>query len=135
MQVFVRLHEDDARGGVVGKAVLKQQVNEVCHEEDYERHGRTEETYTAARTDILVVDIVHHIKDAQRASKENHGKAEDEHPRVEQGIKTMRGISPMTDDWSERCAVDEVLLFYNKVAAFKKSSYGAAEEQRAKYAV
>lgn len=101
VEVLQGLHEDDAGLGVVGVAVLQQQVDEVGDEEDEEGHGCTDETDGATRTDVLVVDVVHDVEDAQRACQEDDGEAEDEHPGVEQGVEAVAGVGPVTDDGSQ----------------------------------
>ena len=88
MQIFVGLHKDGAVV-VVCKAVLQEQMNQIGHEEHHEDHGRACQLVTTAREDVLIIDVVPDIKDAQSASQEQHGQTKHENPRIEQGVKTM----------------------------------------------
>ncbi len=61
VQVFHWLHEDDARGGVFGKAVLQEGADEEG-EEEHEERGRVHgELWPDAGTDGLVGDVVVYI--------------------------------------------------------------------------
>ena len=126
MQILQRLHEDDARSRVISIAVLQQQMNEISHEKNDERHRRTQQANTSPATYILVSNVVHYIKDAQRASKEHHGATENQDPGVEQRIKPMRGVSPTADDRSERTGIDKILFGNDEVAALKEGGNGTA---------
>ena len=61
MEILIGLHHDDSRGGVVSIALLAEGAHEERHEEEDEGNGAAHEAHTAARADVLVVDIVHHI--------------------------------------------------------------------------
>lgn len=97
MQVFIGLHENQA-AVVVGIAVLQKQMDQIDHEEHHEDEGGTSQLITTAGADGLVGDIVHGVQDAQCAGQKEHGHGEDEYPRIEQGIETMRGVGPMTNN-------------------------------------
>ena len=64
-------------------------MDEIGHKEHDEGHGSTNQSHTATRADVLVVDVVDHIEDAQHSGEEDYGKAQYEHPWIQQGIETM----------------------------------------------
>ena len=110
-------------------------MDEIGHEEDDEGHGSTNQTYAATGADILVVDIVHDIEDAQHTGEEDDGEAQHEHPGIEQGIETVRGVGPATDDGCDGADIDEVVFLDDEVGALEESGDGASQEQRTHDAV
>ena len=63
-------YRHNACHGVVGIAVLNENMNKESHEKHHERHGHANKTHTAARTDVFVVDIVHDIQYAKNTGEE-----------------------------------------------------------------
>ena len=106
-------------------------MDEIGHEEQHEGYGGSDEAHTATRTDILVVDVVHDVEDAQHTGEEYNGEAEDEHPGIEQGIEAVRGIGPTRDDRCETTDIDEVVFFDDEVRALEEGGDGTSQEQRA----
>ena len=90
-------------------------MDEIGDEENDEGHGGADETAAATTADILIVHIVHHIEDAQHPCEEYHGKAQHEHPGIEQGIETMGGIRPAGDDRRDGINIDEIVLLDDEV--------------------
>ena len=103
-------------------------MDEIGDEENDERHGSSDETVAATTADILVVHIVHHVKDAQHPSEEHHGKAEHEHPWIEQGVETVGGIRPAGDDRCDGTGIDEVILLDDEVRTLEERRYGTAQQ-------
>ena len=114
MQILVWLHKDSPRL-VVGKSVFQQQVHQIAHEEDDERHCRPQKTRRTTRADGFVVHIVHYIEDAQHTGQEHHGQAKHQHPGVEQCVKTVGGVGPVADDGCQCSVVDKVVLLNDEI--------------------
>ena len=133
-QVLHGLHVDDT---VVANsiAVLEQQVDQVGQEEDEEGYGGARQLAWHTGTDVLVGYIVHDVQDAEDTGQEEHGKAEYQHPGVEQGVQPVAGVGPAADDGCHGCCVNEVALLDDEVAALEEGGYGTSQQQRTEDAV
>ena len=118
-----------------GKTIFHQQVDEPCHEEHQERNGGADDAHRTSGTDVLVGNIIHHIKYAQRAGKEHHSKSKHQHPGIEQHVESVRGICPTADDGSERAGINQIFLRHNEVAPFEEGGHGTSDKERAEHAV
>ena len=99
-------------------------MDEIGHKQDEERHGVDQQAVTSPFTDVIVVDIVHDIEASEDTCQEHHGKPQDEHPGIEQGVKAVGSVGPAADDGSHRSKVDHVVLLNDEVRAFEERGNG-----------
>ncbi len=138
VEVLVRLHEDDARSGVTGIAVLEQCADEESEEEDEESHSSRQQLASGAGKDGLVAHIIYYIERTENASQEEDGKTEDEIPGVEQCVEAVGGVCPAADDRREgrTCRLtNQEVLADNEVTAIEEGSHGTTQQKRADDAV
>ena len=108
---------------------------QIGNEQDDEGYGIAQQANAAARTDVLVVDIVHYIKDAQHTGQEHDGQSEDEYPGIEQGVESVGSVGPTGDDGRNGSCINQILLGNDEVRALEERSYGTAQKQRTQQSV
>ena len=82
MQIFIRLHKDHSCLWLISISLFQQGTYEESQEEYEESDRITHQSYTSPRTYILIVNVVHHIKDAENTCKEKHGKTKNQVPGI-----------------------------------------------------
>lgn len=127
VEILHRLHEYGSGGRVYGITVLQQGAHEEGEEEHEEGHSTTNEAHRTARADVFVRHIIDDVEDAKHAGKKHHGKAEDEVPGIEQGVKSCGGIGPTADDGSTK--IGERCLLHDEVGAIEERGDGTSKEQ------
>ena len=129
VEIFHRLHKDNACIGVAGEAVFEKGADEERKEAHQKGHCEDAQQLAYARTYHGVVDIIVHIQHTHDGSQQINGNAEEHVPAVEQGVEAGTGIGPVADDGL--CTRQHVALFDEKVAAVKESGHGTTQQQRA----
>ena len=127
VEILHRLHEYGSGGRVYGITVLQQGAHEEGEEEHEEGYSTANEAHRTARADVFVRHVVDDVEDAKHAGKKHHGKAEDEVPGIEQGVKSCGGIGPTADDGSTK--IGERCLLHYEVGPIEERGYGASKKQ------
>lgn len=127
VEILHRLHEYGSSGRVDSITVLQQGAHEEGEEEHEEGYSTANESHRTARADVFVRHVVDDVEDAKHAGKKYHGKAEDEVPGIEQGVKSCGGIGPTANDGSTK--IGERCLLHDEVGAIEERGDGASKEQ------
>ena len=133
VQILVGLDADDARFGVDGKTVGREQVGGEGEEEHEEGHGIDEHLSAQTGREAFVVDVVEHVEATEDARQEKHHQTEHQVPRIGHGFESVPAGGPAADGRRELFA--HHVFVHHEVGAVEEGADGCAEEQGAEHAV
>ena len=133
VQILVGLDADDARFGVDGKTVGREQVGGEGEEEHEEGHGIDEHLSAQTGREAFVVDVVEHVEATEDARQEKHHQTEHQVPRIGHGFESVPAGGPAAD--GRRKLFAHHVFVHHEVGAVEEGADGCAEEQGAEHAV
>ena len=133
MEVFVWLHENLSRLGIVCISVLEKEMKHESKEEDEEQTSVEQHLLAGTLADDFVVHIINIIEGAEDAGEEHHCQSEDDIPNVEQRIEAVASVCPLADDGLK--FVGNVFFLNEEIRAIEESGNGSSQEERSQNAI
>ena len=103
MEIAICLGGEGLGGSVIDQSGGGQYASHKGKEENEEGHGVDEHLAAQTRTQFLIVEVVQEIEGTEDAGEEDDSQAEHPVPRTEEGIETVPGVAPATDDRTGVC--------------------------------